>query len=73
MNETETLNARIDALETRVAHQDRMLDDLNATITAQWKEIENLSRQIARLGDQLQEVRDSAAQAEGPEPPPPHY
>jgi SlyX protein len=73
MNETETLNARIDALETRVAHQDRMLDDLNATITAQWKEIENLSRQIARLGDQLQEVHDSAAQAEGPEPPPPHY
>ena len=73
MNETETLNARMDTLETRVAHQDRTLDDLNATITAQWKEIENLTRQIARLGDQLQEVRDSAAQAEGPEPPPPHY
>ncbi len=72
MNEIETLNARIDTLETRVAHQDRMLEDLNATITAQWKEIENLTRQIARLGDQLQEVRDSAA-VEGPEPPPPHY
>ncbi len=73
MNDTETLNARIDTLETRVAHQDRMLEDLNVTITAQWKEIENLTRQIARLGDQLQEVRDIGAPPEGPEPPPPHY
>ena len=54
MTETETLNIRIDTLETRLAHQDRMLEDLNATITAQWKEIEKLTRQIARLGDQMQ-------------------
>ena len=72
MTETETLNIRIDTLETRLAHQDRMLEDLNVTITAQWKEIEKLTRQIARLGDQVQEVRDSTA-GEGPEPPPPHY
>ena len=72
MNETETLNERIDTLETRLAHQDRMLEDLNATITAQWKEIEKLTRQIARLGDQMQDIRDSAGSG-GSEPPPPHY
>jgi SlyX protein len=73
MNEVETLAKRIDALEMRLAHQDRTIEDLNETITAQWKEIESLTRQIARLGDQLQEVRDSAGAGEGPEPPPPHY
>ena len=72
MTETEALTARIDTLETRLAHQDRMLEDLSTTITTQWKEIENLTRQIARLGDQMQDLRDGAG-SEGSEPPPPHY
>ena len=71
MNDHEMLIARIDALEARVAHQDRTIDDLNETITKQWKEIDGLTRQLVRLRDQLQEVRDRAP--EGPEPPPPHY
>jgi SlyX protein len=71
MDDIATLIARIDALEARVAHQDRAIEDLNETITAKWKEIDSLTRQVVRLGDQLQEVRDRAP--EGPEPPPPHY
>ena len=73
MTETQALAARIEALEMRVAHQDRTIEDLNLTITAQWKEIETLTRQIARLGDQLQEVRDNSGATGEPEPPPPHY
>ena len=72
MNEIETLNARIDALETRLTYQDRMLEDLNETIARQWKEIGGLNRQIARLDDQLREVQAGAGAGEGPEPPP-HY
>ena len=73
MDDRATLIARIEALETRIAHQDRMLEDLNATITAQWKEIDKHPPQMARLADPLQEVRARAAAAEGAEPPPPHY
>ena len=72
MTEAETLTARIDALEMRLSHQDRIIEDLNAMVMAQWQEIEKLSRQIVRLSDQVQEAGDSAA-GEGPEPPPPHY
>lgn len=72
MHKIEALNARIETLETRLAHQDRMLEDLNATITDQWKRIESLTRQIARLDEQLQDVRDSAGPA-GEQEPPPHY
>ena len=71
MNDIAALAARIEALESRIAHQDRVIDDLNVTVTAQWQEIDGLKRQIARLGDQMQDVQ--ARVPEGPEPPPPHY
>lgn len=73
MNDTELLSARIDTLETRVAHQDLILEDLNATITAQWAQIDTLAREVRRLSDRLQQVEDRAAGPTSPEPPPPHY
>jgi SlyX protein len=72
MTDTEALSARVDALEMRAAEQERTIDDLNTTIIAQWKEIESLNRQLARLGAQLQEI-EARSPAGGPEPPPPHY
>ena len=32
--------ARFEALETRIAHQERAIEDLNTTVTEQWKQIE---------------------------------
>jgi len=72
MHKIEALNDRIEALETRAAYQDKMLDDLNATITDQWKQIERLTRQVARLEEQLQDLRASASPG-GEQEPPPHY
>jgi SlyX protein len=73
MTDTETLAARIDALEIRIAHQDQTIEDLNATITDQWKQIEDLTYRVSRLGEQMREVENSAGVTDGPEPPPPHY
>jgi SlyX protein len=63
---------RVEALETRVAYQDQTIDDLNKAVTAQWERIDALSRELARLGDRLQQAEDRSAPT-GPEPPPPHY
>ncbi|MFX5464898.1 SlyX family protein, partial [Acinetobacter baumannii] len=41
-----SLTNRIDALEMRIAYQDETIEDLNKTITAQWKEIDRLTREI---------------------------
>ena len=62
---------RIEALEIRVAHQDATIEELNATITAQWRTIDALSREVASLVDRLHDLgrREPGA----PEPPPPHY
>ena len=70
MNENE-LSARVDALESRVTYQDETIEHLNATLTAQWKQIDALMRQLAVLSERLRE-----AEANAPAPAserPPHY
>ena len=70
MNENE-LSARVDALESRVTYQDETIEQLNATLTAQWKQIDALMRQLAVLSERLR-----AAEANAPAPAserPPHY
>ncbi len=65
------LSERIDALESRLAYQDQTIEQLNETITAQWKQIDALTRQLAALTQRLQD-----AEANVPSPAnerPPHY
>ena len=66
-----TLAARVDALEMRATEQERTIEDLNATILAQWKEIEELKRQITRLGAQMSEMEGHLSPEA--DQPPPHY
>jgi SlyX protein len=71
MSDLNALSERIDALEARLAYQDDTIETLNQTITAQWKQIDTLTRQVAALSDRLQE-----AEARSPGPAherPPHY
>ena len=70
MSEKE-LSERIDTLESRLTYQDETIEQLNATITAQWKQIDALTRQIAALSERLE-----ASEANTPAPAnerPPHY
>jgi SlyX protein len=71
MSDADTLSERIDALEMRLTYQDVTIETLNQTITAQWVEIDRLTRQIAELKERLQ---DAESNAPGPaNEPPPHY
>ncbi|CEJ09762.1 Protein SlyX [bacterium YEK0313] len=70
---TDDLAARVDALEMRIAYQDETIEDLNKTITAQWKEIDRLTRELANLADRMREAEHRALAGAPPEPPPPHY
>ncbi len=62
--------SRLDVLETLVAHQDKTIAELNGAVTAQWRKIDALERQVAKL---LVEIQSIGAPREAPEPPPPHY
>lgn len=73
MTDIKDLTSRIEKLEEHVVHQDQAIEDLNTTITDQWKLVEGFKRDIARLTDQLQEFENSSDQTGQREPPPPHY
>jgi len=69
-DETDALAKRIEALEIRAAYQDETIETLNRTITEQWAIVERLKREVADLGERMEDA------AGGPGPvdrPPPHY
>ena len=71
MSDVDALNERIDALEMRLTYQDVTIETLNQTITAQWVEIDRLTRQVTELKARLQEAESNVP---GPvNEPPPHY
>jgi SlyX protein len=71
MSEVSALSERIDALEIRLTYQDETIEVLNLTITAQWTEIDRLTRQIAELKERL---REAESRVPGPATErPPHY
>jgi SlyX protein len=62
--------SRIEDLETRVAHQERTIAELNDVITAQWRKLEAIEFQLRRLGEEMQ----SMDAGDGPaNQKPPHY
>jgi len=63
-------SSRLDALEMRIAHQDKTIADLNEVITSQWRTIDVLQRHVRELRE---EFRNMVPPRTGPEPPPPHY
>lgn len=71
MSDVNALSERIDALEIRLTFQDETIETLNQTITAQWQQIDTLTRQLAELKERVQEAEINAP---GPvNEPPPHY
>ena len=65
--------SRIAALESRITHQELAIEDLNAALTRQWHEIDRLTRQVALLTEQFQDIGAAPGGPALPEPPPPHY
>ena len=63
-------SARLDALEMRIAHQDKAIAELNEVITSQWRVIDALQRHVKELKE---EFRNLVPPRAGAEPPPPHY
>ena len=67
-------DSRLVALETRIAYQDEVIEELNKTVTSQWKEIDKLSREVAKLTERVAQAEQTAGMDDpADEPPPPHY
>jgi len=71
MGDASGLSERIDALEMRLTFQHETIETLNQTITAQWKQIDALTRQLTELKERLQDAENNAAGHVNDRPP--HY
>jgi SlyX protein len=68
MSDNAALSARIDGLETRIAFQDKTLEELSGVLAQQQQLIDQLKAKIKDLVVQLgNSVSDSGNE------PPPHY
>ena len=71
MNDT-ALSTRIEALESRITHQEASLDEITRTLLRQELLLNKQLQAIEILQQQLQSLTDAGATASGDEPPP-HY
>ena len=65
---------KIIELETKLAFQERLLDQLNEVVTEQHARIDRLQKAIIRLEDKIADVAVAGGSARSPEDErPPHY
>lgn len=74
MNDTTDTAGRLDELESRLAFQDDLIENLNEVIARQDRDIALLTHRLADLTAKFEELAASAApdSTTGHEPPP-HY
>ena len=68
----ETLQ-RLVALESRLAHQERMTEEVSDVLAAQAVAIDRLEAELRRLRQRLGEVESGWAPSPADDKPPPHY
>lgn len=64
---------RIIELETRLAHQELTIEELNQIVTKQQNELATLTLAIQKLHEQMKQLTPSDITSQNQEMPPPHY
>jgi len=67
------MTERITDLETRIAFQDKTLQDLNEVVIRQQGEIDRLVREVEALKAQVRSMESYPIANRDEETPPPHY
>ncbi|WP_218310498.1 SlyX family protein [Alteromonas antoniana] len=64
---------QIEELETKVAFQEHTIDSLNDALTAQQKQLDDLSFKMKHVIDRVKTMQTSNIAKQSEETPPPHY
>ena len=70
---TRDTEARLIELESRVAHYERMAEELSTVLTEQGKTVELLTRQVRHLKDRLRDLEAGWERSPQDDKPPPHW
>ena len=64
---------RLIEIETRIAHQDHALNELNDVVTSQQARIMHLERLCASLAERIADMSEAARSGSAEDERPPHY
>ena len=67
------IDLRLIAVESRLAHHERLAEEISDVLAAQAKAIESLTGEVRRLRQRLGEVEDGWSPSPADDRPPPHY
>ncbi len=67
------MNDDIIELQTRMAFQDGVIEQLNQVVTDQQQQIDRLARRLEKLLGQVEALQTAQLMPQVDEPPPPHY
>lgn len=67
------LEARVEALESQLAFQDDVIEQLNQEITSLNLQQQTMVKQIVLLAEKFKSQKGSIIASESEETPPPHY
>lgn len=67
------LEQRINEVETRLAFQETMLQELNEALTSQQQQLSQMQAVLEKLRDRIVELASNMQPDAAVEPPPPHY
>ena len=73
MSENGDLIKRIDSLEMHIAHQEKIIEELNDVSIKQWAEIQKLSYQFGHLRNKFSELEGDIKTLPEEKEAPPHY
>jgi len=66
------MEARVEALETKISYQERLIKELNEVIIAQQNQIDKIEKTLLQMRDYVQNIQGQEG-ALPQEAPPPHY
>ncbi|HLO77306.1 MAG TPA: SlyX family protein [Magnetospirillum sp.] len=69
----ETLERRLVELETRIAHHERMTEELSSVIAEQGRTIDLLTDRMRRMIGRVREIEAGWERSPQDDKPPPHY
>lgn len=67
------LENRIEELETKIAFQEQLLDELNHALVQQQFDIDKMQVQLHYMANKLKDFQPSNIASQSEETPPPHY
>ena len=71
--EEQKIQETIIDLQTRLAFQESILEDINLTVVRQQSEIEVMKKEIVRLKELVEDIRETQGDALSGVEVPPHY